>query len=50
MKYDTPAGVPVYLDYGRKYINGRLEYMKTPPDAWEPPSTANGNQWIRPRT
>ena len=46
MDHDTPAGVPVYLDYGRKYVAGLEEYRSAPTDAWETPSAANGHHWV----
>ena len=46
MEYDTPAGVPVYLDYGTKYVTGLTKYRSAPTDAWETPSAANGHHWV----
>ena len=33
MKFDTPPGVPVYVDYGTRYTAGKKIYQKRPPDA-----------------
>ena len=33
MNHDTPAGVPVYLDYGKKYYAGREDEVIAPTDA-----------------
>ena len=49
MKHDTPAGVPVYLDYGRNYVDGRQEYVRLPTDIWETPNADNGHRWVPPR-
>ena len=48
MLHETPAGVPVYLDYGTKYFKDRPEQFITPADAWDPPSKTNGNRWVKP--
>ena len=48
MNHDTPAGVPVYLDYGIKYYAGREDEVRVPTDAWETPCAANGYHWQPP--
>ena len=49
MRFPTPAGVPVYVNYGHKYVSGREIFKKEPPDAWTPPNFSNGNTWTPPR-
>lgn len=48
MNHDTPAGVPVYVDYGKKYHAGREDEARVPTDAWKTPCAVNGYHWQPP--
>ena len=48
MIHDTPADVPVYVDYGQKYYAGREGEVHVPTDAWKTPCATNGYRWQPP--